>query len=58
MDPNATLEILLEAAFESDVDTFREAADNLAEWLSKKGFPPEARIAYKVALRVGFNPTT
>lgn len=40
MDPNATLEALIEAALNGDADELREMAEHLADWLDKRGFPP------------------
>ena len=40
MDPQATLEELLQAIDYGDADTFNECCENLAEWLGKGGFAP------------------
>ena len=40
MDPQATLNALLEALEESDWDTARELALALQNWLDRDGFPP------------------
>jgi hypothetical protein len=41
MDPDATLARLLEAAAEGNADEVREAAEDLATWLERGGFPPK-----------------
>jgi predicted ATPase len=40
MDPNATLQLLINALEEADMDTAREAARNLAEWVRGGGYMP------------------
>jgi hypothetical protein len=40
MDPNATLRELIEAAVRGDWESMLEAANDLAEWIDKGGFPP------------------
>lgn len=40
MDPNATLELLVDAALSGDAEAVREHAANLADWLDKGGFKP------------------
>lgn len=40
MDPQATWEELLKARQERDWDRAEELAENLLEWMKKRGFPP------------------
>jgi len=40
MDPQAAWDELLKARHERDWDRARELAENLLEWMKKKGFPP------------------
>ena len=40
MDPNATLHRIIVAALEGDAREMLEAAEDLAEWLERGGFPP------------------
>ena len=40
MDPNACLERLVDAAVEGDAAELMAAAEDLADWLRKGGFPP------------------
>lgn len=42
MDPNATLARLESALAEGDLDGARDALSDLADWLARGGFPPEA----------------
>jgi len=42
LDPNATLLDLLAALEHGDVIAFAEAADDLAGWLGRGGFPPDS----------------
>lgn len=41
MDPDATLQLLLEAYWADDIDGVAEHASNLDEWLFKGGFAPQ-----------------
>ncbi len=56
MDPNATLELIVEAAVEGDTAALLEAAANLAQWIDGGGFAPGPSAAHRAALRLGFNP--
>jgi hypothetical protein len=40
MDPQATLDQLLEAVGERDWDRTEELADALLRWMAQRGFPP------------------
>lgn len=42
MDPNATLLAIIEAATEGRPTELQRAADALAAWLRRGGFPPSA----------------
>ena len=42
MDPNATLQAMLDAIANSDRDTLAEYSGYLSDWLSKGGFAPTA----------------
>ncbi len=41
MDPNATLARIIDAAVAGDADELRDAANDLAVWLTKGGFAPD-----------------
>jgi len=41
MDPNATVQRLLEAIDDHDLEAAREAADDLSNWLARGGFAPD-----------------
>ncbi len=56
MDPNATFELLIEAAIEGDADVLLESAADLAAWIEGGGFPPGPKAAYTAARRAGYNP--
>lgn len=40
MDPNTCLDRLIQAAVDGDAVELRAAAEDLATWLEKGGFPP------------------
>lgn len=42
MDPQATLNDLLDAVADRDWDRVRELSDALLTWMERGGFPPEA----------------
>ena len=56
MDPNETLSILIEAAVEGEIETFKEAASELAAWMEKGGFSPGPGAAWISSRRLGYNP--
>jgi hypothetical protein len=41
MDPNACHKALLEAVRDGDKEAIAQHADNLRQWISKGGFPPD-----------------
>jgi len=49
MDPNATLAIICD--LDTDIDSFIDACDALADWLANGGFMPTGELAEHVADR-------
>ncbi len=42
MDPNATVQLIIEAIRTGDADGLADACEDLARWLRAGGFPPDA----------------
>lgn len=51
MDPNATLQLIIDAALEGDSATLLDSARDLAEWLDKGGAAPTRNEIAREALR-------
>ncbi len=45
MDPNTTLQRIIDAALSGDAAELRDAANDLAEWLERGGFAPNEVFA-------------
>ena len=56
MDPNATLELIVESALEGNAEALHEATRDLVAWLEGGGFASGPKAAHIAALRAGYNP--
>ena len=54
MDPNATLQRIIEAAWQGEADELQDAAQDLASWFRNGGFAPTKIILPMDASEVSY----